>query len=330
MPQILAPTDESIAKAAQWLRSGGVVAFSTETVYGLGADTFNKDGLRRIYELKGRPVNNPLIAHVLDWNQAKALLSPSFVREANQTDSLVSKLVGRFWPGPLTLVMPKSPHVPDLATAGLPTIAVRSPAHPVARRILEAFGSAISAPSANLSGFVSATSAQHVAADFAGAADLMILDGGPSDVGIESTVLDLTASPPRVLRPGAVTLEQLREFIPAIQAPAIMTQSTSPGTAASHYAPRTPVEIAAGDIEAYLRKVQEPVAALLITPMRISPPHKSIQMPAQPKDYAHVLYDSLRQADELGCTRIIIEQPPATEHWLAIRDRLSRAAAPRK
>ena len=320
-----------IALAVSRLRSGNVVAFATETVYGLGADTFNPAALERIYQIKGRPFNNPLIAHVLDWDQARLVCDVSAAGESRFASFDTAKeLASRFWPGPLTLVLPKAPRVPPQATAGLATIAVRAPAHPVARKLLQAFSGPISAPSANRSGHVSPTRAQHVAEDFADADDLLILDGGASDVGIESTVLDLTATPPRILRPGAITAERLRETLGEVQSPHLQTQTASPGTASQHYAPHTPAElVTTSEIQDRLRQSQQPLAVLTFDASQVASPHKAIEMPRDAEEYARALYGALREADALGCERMIIESPPQeADLWRAITDRLRRAARP--
>jgi L-threonylcarbamoyladenylate synthase len=321
MARIVEATQRNIAEAADRLRRGDVVAFPTETVYGLGAHTFNRAGLRRVYELKGRPANNPLIAHVQDASEIEDLVK--------FWDDRCSGLAMRFWPGPLTLVLPKTDAVPDEATAGLPTIAVRSPSHAVARQLLEAFGGPISAPSANRSGHVSPTAAEHVAADFRDVDDLLILDGGPSQVGIESTVLDLSAEAPRVLRPGAVTVEELRNVLGEIDSTHIARQTVSPGTSQSHYAPHVPAELVESSaIADRLRQERSPLAVLSFDPSRVPRPHVAIAMPQSPEEYARTLYSALRQADTAGCTRIVIEKPPESGGiWKAILDRLQRATS---
>lgn len=331
MPHIVAATDAMISQAAALLRDGKTVAFPTETVYGLGADTFNARGLATVYQLKGRPFDNPLIAHVRDWEVAAALMQPP--RDQDGATSRVSAKIGehlarRFWPGPLTLVVEKSQNVPAKATAGLHTIAIRSPAHAVARRLLDAFGGPISAPSANRSGYVSPTAAEHVAHDFADVEDLLILDGGRCDVGIESTVLDLTSDPPRVLRAGSVSIEQLRSVIGEVTPTRVSRQDIAPGTAARHYAPRTPAELVNTDqLRERLRHADSPLAVLTFQPALVAPPHHAVGMPPTAQEYARSLYSALRQADALNCQRILIEIPPGEDDlWRAIHDRLHRAA----
>jgi L-threonylcarbamoyladenylate synthase len=331
MPRIAPPTLETIAHAAGVLHAGGAVAFPTETVYGLGALTLNQAGLEQVYQLKGRPASNPLIAHVLDASQARLLIAPG------AWDARCHALAERFWPGPLTLVLPKASRVPDRATAGLPTIAVRSPAHQVARALIEKAGP-ISAPSANRSGRVSPTTAQHVFDEFndpadAIARDLLIIDGGQCELGIESTVLDLSAGgQPRLLRPGSVTLEQLRDVLGEIDAPAITSQAASPGTASSHYAPQTPVELV--DTAALRSTLAAHAAAgrrcvaLCFDVAAVAPPHAAIGMAQDAGQYARDLYRALREADARGHDSIIIELPASSsQQWRAINDRVRRAAA---
>jgi L-threonylcarbamoyladenylate synthase len=322
MSRIVEPTVDAIADAARSLADGGVVAFPTETVYGLGADTRNADALRKVYELKGRPSDNPLIAHVLDEHQARSL--------AQNWSDRASALAHRFWPGPLTLIVEKDDDVPREATAGLSTIAVRSPSHPVARRLLEAFGRPISAPSANRSGHVSPTRAEHVATDFADVSDLVILDGGPSECGIESTVVDLTGDLPRILRPGAIDAEAIASALgEEVLTPDISEQLASPGTSPRHYAPHTPIELLSIDqIDGRLRESEKPVIALVIGGLTVAPPHRIMAMPEDAEAYAAQLFDALRRADAMNMSAMLIERPPRTSAlWRAIHDRLNRAVS---
>lgn len=321
MPRTVEPNTTAIHEAAEILRQGGVVAFPTETVYGLGASTFNSDAITKVFELKGRPHDNPLIAHVLDARQA-ATVASSF-------DESCDRLATRFWPGPLTLVLPRTAHVPANATGGRNTIAVRSPAHPVARTLLEELEAPISAPSANRSGRVSPTTAGHVASDFSDVDDLMILDGGSCALGIESTVVDVSTTPPCVLRQGAVTIEELREIIGALTVTESTSQLHSPGTALRHYAPVTAVQIVAGqDLRALLESLDTPAAVLCFDPAVVPSAHQAIGMPDDAHHYAAQLYDALRCADELGLSRIVIERPAHDAGlWSAINDRLKRASS---
>ena len=321
MPQIAPFSDQAIAAAAGLLAEGRVVAFATETVYGLGADTFNVAALDHLYAVKGRQQDNPLIAHVADAVVAK--------RIAATWDRRAEALARRFWPGPLTLVVPKAAEVPDRATAGWPTIAVRAPDHPVAMGILEAFGGPVSAASANRSGRISPTRAEHVAQDLADVEDLTILDGGPCSVGIESTVVDLTRLPAVVLRPGSVSSEHLREVIGEVVTAESGGQDASPGTSARHYAPQTPAEIVGGHtLAARLSGLDTTAAVMVHSTTMIPSPHVAIVMPPEAGPYAECLYDALREADAAGAARIVIEAPPANDGlWAAIHDRLRRATA---
>jgi len=329
MPTIVAANPSTIRAAANILRAGGAVAFATETVYGLGALTFNQRGLELVYELKGRPANNPLIAHVLDAAQARRVIAPG------AWDARCEALARKFWPGPLTLVLPRAAGVPDRATAGLPTIAVRAPRHPVARALIEEVREPISAPSANRSGRVSPTSAADVLQEFAEAPearDLLILDGGECEVGIESTVLDVSGAPARILRPGGVTLEQLREALGerGVEAPEIRDQRASPGTSPAHYAPRTPAELVSSrDLREALRRhgaAGRRCVVLCFDAEAAAPPHAALLMPAGASQYAHDLYRRLREADAMQLDAIVIESPPQTSYlWRAVHDRLRRA-----
>ncbi len=324
MPRILEPTEKAIAEVVQVLKSGSIVGLPTETVYGLAANTFCVQALQRVYELKGRPTNNPLIAHVLSVDQARSL--------TRDWDDLCETLTAQFWPGPLTIIVNKLAEIPAEATAGLSTIAIRAPDHAVCRRVLEQFGGPLSAPSANRSGFISPTSAGHVAEDFSdvpGAKNLLIVDGGPCSLGIESTVLDLSQATPRILRPGSISAEQLREVIGDVGEFRIESQNASPGTSMRHYAPRTPTElVSTKDLSQRLKKEEEGCVVLGFARSEVPPPHYFITMPEEAEQYAAALYEALRRADDMGGKRILIVQPPklmSPDPWNAIRDRLRRA-----
>ncbi|MGA0872626.1 MAG: L-threonylcarbamoyladenylate synthase, partial [Phycisphaerales bacterium] len=270
------PADsQSVGLAAQWMRQGFLASFPTETVYGLGGSTFDEQPLSRIYRLKGRPGDNPLIAHLRGLADLDLVADPTPAQRA-----MLERLAANFWPGPLTIVVPKQPAVPLAASGGRDTIAVRVPAHPVALALLEAFGGPISAPSANRSGHVSPTSAAHVLSDFPEEPQLLVVDGGPSRVGVESTVLDLTSSPPRILRPGSVTESQIAALIGPVESSPIREQSASPGTAARHYSPRTPARmLPASRIPAAIREERPPCVVLAITPIDVPAPHARLAMP---------------------------------------------------
>jgi L-threonylcarbamoyladenylate synthase len=291
--------------------------------------------VRRIYEAKARPAGNPTIVHVADVAGARACAG------AGGWSEVADRLAARFWPGPLTIIVPRGAGISSLVSAGRETAALRCPAHPVAQALLRAFGGPIAAPSANRSGFTSPTTAPHVFAELNGRVPL-IIDGGPCAVGVESTVLDLTVSPPRILRPGAITTEMLRAIIGPVELVIAtvreMEAAASPGQYSRHYAPRTPAYWLRRE-EWGIRAVRyaESAAArrervILITQdtaLTLAAPHEVILLPAEAEAYARTLYASLRQADEAGASSILILLPDTTEGlWAAVVDRLKRAAMP--
>ena len=307
--------------AASVVADGGVVVFPTETVYGIGGLTCSSEAIDSIYRIKGRPSRNPLIAHVLDATMARMVV--------DSWDRLCDELAERFWPGPLTLVLPRRSSVPSRSTAGLDTIAVRSPGHPVARELLELVGEPISAPSANRSGSITATGVEAVMQEFSDYDDLCILDGGASVIGIESTVLDLCSDPPRILRPGSIGPSQLQEVIPSILTERIESQDASPGTSLAHYQPRTPVLLLERtQVMEQLRRSGQSHVVLSHGPMELDADAALLEMPVDDAAYAARLYSALREADQLDHDRIIIERPTGQgEFWNAILDRLQRASA---
>jgi L-threonylcarbamoyladenylate synthase len=319
--RILQPTDENIERCARHLIEGGLVGIPTETVYGLAANAADDEAVAAIYTAKSRPTTNPLIVHVANTEQAEP-----FVDDWNDD---CKRLAEAFWPGPLTLVLGRSQQVSDLVTAGHETVAVRSPAHDVARRLIECADRALVAPSANQSGQVSATDARHVISEFP-LENFPVLDGGACALGIESTVLDLTGEMPLVLRPGAVTLRALRNVLPDVQVPVIGEQTNSPGTALRHYAPRTPTVLVESErFDERIDELDEGVAVISIGPRRLGSQHVLVQMPEAADDYARRLYAGLREADESGCGLIVVEVPPSSGGlWRAINDRLQRACVP--
>lgn len=282
-----------IERAAALLRAGGLVAFPTETVYGLGANALDEAAVRRIFEAKGRPNSSPLIVHVSTIEMARGLAS-------EWTDN-AERLARRFWPGPLTIIVPKKSHVPDLVTAGLPSVGLRIPAHPMARALIEAAQIPIAAPSANRFTELSPTTAEHVPE---GLADL-VLDGGPCTVGIESTVISLAGPTPRILRPGMITQTQIEQLIGPVE---IGGGAESPGQHPRHYSPRTPI---------FLGPPPEQGRGRHLTLAR---------MPRDASSYAERLYRVLHELDQQGYDWISIELPPDTPQWAGIRDRLMRAA----
>jgi L-threonylcarbamoyladenylate synthase len=324
--RILPAAPEAIHEAAAVLRRGGLVAFPTETVYGLGADAQNETALRALFAAKGRPADHPVILHLAD----AALVDPF----AAEVPNAARQLAGRFWPGPLTLVLRRSQRVSDLVTGGLGTVGIRVPGHPVALALLHEFGGPIAAPSANRFGRVSCTRAEHVMQELAGYVDL-ILDGGACPVGVESTIIDLSGSQPAVLRPGAVTSEQIVAVLGrAIGGPSADGPRVS-GSLPSHYAPRASVEIVDSDqlehqateLAAHGKKV----AILSRAPMFIARSNIVVlKVPETDDEFARELYAVLRRVDELNCDVALTALP--MEHGLgtAIADRLRRAAGPRE
>ncbi len=316
------PNPTAIAPAAAALRAGELVAFPTETVYGVGATALDERAVARIYAAKRRPSHHPLIVHVLDAAAARAL--------AHTWPPLADVLTAAFWPGPLTLVVPKREIVPDLVTAGLPSVALRAPAHPVARALLLAAGLPIAAPSANRYQGVSPTTAAHVERSLGLGAVAWLLDGGPTTVGIESTVIDLTGARPRLLRPGGLDAGAIEAITgPLDRAPSLTEHEarSSPGLAARHYSPTATTELMArAQMSASARTGPRPIGALLRGSGEIPGIDHLLELPDDPRDYARLLYAALHTFDELGCARILVEPLPDTPAWAALRDRLRRAA----
>ncbi|MGR9044005.1 MAG: L-threonylcarbamoyladenylate synthase [Gammaproteobacteria bacterium] len=322
--------DAAIAQAVSLLRQGRLVAFPTETVYGLGADASNPDAVQRIFSAKGRPADHPLIVHIPDVE--------SLNKWARVVPESARRLADRFWPGPLTLILKKNPKVPSVVTGGQDTVGLRIPDNPVALRLLRAFGGGIAAPSANRFERISPTRAQHVAEELGGQVD-MILDGGPCQVGVESTIVDLSGAKPVLLRPGQITRTQIERVLETELAVLTRTgQADSLGTRAPgmmkvHYAPVTPAQLCGGE------QLSEIVRALSARGQRIgvltyrqqikeAPDVRVIPMPQQAEDYARAMYAALREMDGMHLDRILVEQPPETELWRAVNDRLSKATVP--
>ena len=307
--------ESEIHRAAELIRAGGLVAFPTETVYGLGANALDAGAVEKIYAAKGRPAQSPLIVHVDSVEMAREL-----VREWPASAEV---LAGKFWPGPLTLVLPKMPCVPDRVTAGLDTVGVRMPANPLARALIHEAGVPLAGPSANRFTELSPTTAEHVRRSM-GDRVAMILDGGPTAVGIESTVLSLVGPSPVLLRPGMVTRGQIEEVIgpvSAAQAPGVGEAHASPGQHARHYSPKTRLilvengRLPGSGRGAYLWITQPGDAA------------RCVEMPKDPERYAAMIYRALHEVDAEGWDWIAVERPPMDLGWDAIRDRLERAAA---
>lgn len=312
-----------IADAVAILRRGGLVAFPTETVYGLGADARNADAVRRIYAAKGRPAAHPLIVHLADAAQ--------LADWSADVTPLAVKLAARFWPGPLTLILRRAAGVGDAVTGGQDTVGLRVPSHPLAQALLKAFGGGIAAPSANRFGRVSTTTARHVADELGDRVDY-VLDGGASDIGIESTIIDARGDAPVLMRPGHVSASEVAAACGVgVQAPRADAPRV-PGALAAHYAPATTLLLLEGDLllelAAALTRQGKRCAVLA---MQARQPLLDgltwIAAPAEAAAYAHDLYANLRTLDAAGCDAILVEQPPQQGAWAAVNDRLLRAAA---
>ena len=310
--------DSDLEAAVNRLRQGDVVAIPTETVYGLAADAGNEAAISRVFAIKARPADRPLIVHLAEasWVDDWACDVPSYARTWMQ----------HFWPGPLTLVLPKHPAVSERITGGQATVAVRVPNHPLALALLKRFGGALVAPSANRYGQISPTTAQAVR-DALGDGALMILDGGACQVGIESTIVSCLSETPEILRPGAVSPYALgaaaRMAEPRYRFDADVVV---PGQAAQHYAPRTPCQMINRDaLERFVPEDQRVGCLAFQTPAWAG--SASVILPAEPELAARNLYTAMRQLDQMGLDLILIEQPPQGEAWTAVRDRLQRATA---
>lgn len=329
--QLLNANDpHAVETAAQIIRDGGLVGMPTETVYGLAANALDGKAAAGIFAAKGRPMDNPLIVHISEFDQIHQL-----VREL--PDSAV-RLAEEFWPGPLTMVLPKSARIPDEVSAGLDTVGIRFPSHPVARALITAAGLPIAAPSANTSGRPSPTTAAHVMHDLAGKIEA-VLDGGPCGVGVESTVLTLATNPPRLLRPGGVTLEQLRSVLGKVDMDSAVlnplkegVKAASPGMKYKHYSPKANVIILEGSFEAYRNYVnthcEEGTVALCY-----NGEGKELKVPCvcyggeqNGSQQAHELFEALRRLDEMNAKTVYARCPEPTGVGLAVYNRLIRAA----
>ena len=324
-----APDPSVIAKAVQVLRRGGLVAIPTETVYGLAARALDPAAVARIYEAKGRPAHHPLIVHVLDEQQAR-VLAASWPERA-------TTLVRLFWPGPLTIVVDRAPSVPAAVAGGADSIAIRAPSHPVARAVIRELGEPLAAPSANRYQGLSPTTAEHVVKQMGDLVEL-ILDAGPSDAGIESTVVDVRSDPPRVLRPGAVALSALRRVLPGIEAQTDSIRGAaprvSPGMDARHYAPRARLILADTWVEA--QRIAYGLAgtgarAGLVTYEKRTTSVREERvlvrtLPRDPAQYARLLYRTLHDLDDAGVDAIVVQGVPNDDAWWAVSDRLKRGS----
>jgi len=323
--------DAAVKRAAEFLRRGGVVALPTETVYGLAANALDEKAVARIFQIKGRPATNPVIVHVAGMEMAK--------RCVNDWTPNAEKLAKAFWPGPLTLVLPRAKEIPDPVTAGGATVGVRWPGHPLIQAVIRACGFPLAAPSANLSRRVSPTSAGHVYQQL-GDNISMIVDGGQSQVGIESTVLDLTVSPPEILRPGMIHAQALAAVCGEVQRPTSNVQGLdsalrSPGLLKKHYSPKARLVVLNwrndADLNSQLSTLNLPRSTCHIIAHTTIPSGENLArvsvIPHDAEAFARALYAELHRCDEAGAEWIVVEAPPETPAWSAIADRLQRAAA---
>jgi L-threonylcarbamoyladenylate synthase len=298
-----------IAEAAELIRSGRLVAFPTETVYGLGANALDPIAVQRIFDAKGRPSSSPLIVHVDSVDMARTLVT--------EWPDSAAKLAARHWPGPLTLVLPKAAHVPDAVTAGLPTVGIRMPAHPVALALIRAAGLPIAAPSANRFTELSPTSADHVRAGLGDRVD-MILDRGSTPVGIESTVISLASDPPILFRPGMISRDEIESLIGPVSLPnePLAGAHSAPGLHPRHYSPRTRLVLVRDGV------LPRRGRGIYLSHL----PGGGQPMPGRAKEYAAILYSTLHKLDQQRLDWIAVEMPPDTEEWAGVRDRLQRAS----
>jgi len=312
---ILCSSAADLQRAAEILREGGLVAFPTETVYGLGARADEAGAVAKIFAAKGRPADHPLIVHL---PAAEAI--DAWARDVPET---ARRLAERFWPGPLTLILRRAPGVLDAVTGGQDTVGLRVPGNPVARGLLQAAGLGVAAPSANRFGRISPTTAEHVITELEGRVDAVV-DGGPCDVGVESTIVDLSGEAPRLLRPGGITAEALEQVLGRAPLPPDAEAPRVPGALASHYAPTTRMVLATDVADA----VSDAAPSREVVVLGLSSPRDGVRWVAMPDDpvaYARVLYARLREADESSAQTIVVERPPET--WAAVIDRLQRAAS---
>lgn len=322
LTEVLHANRAAIARASTLIHSGGLVAFPTETVYGLGANALDATAVAHIFRAKGRPATNPVIVHIANRDALGDV--------AVDIPPIAMVLAEQFWPGPLTLVLPRGPKIPDVVTAGGPTVAVRVPAHPVAADLLHACKLPIAAPSANRSMCLSPTRAEHVLRGLDTRIDL-VLDGGPCPGGLESTVLDVTTTPPTLLRPGLLSIRELEASIgPVARKPVAAEQtSRSPGQMSKHYSPATPIDFTPDNgLDRVRELVSDGVRVGWLTFGSVTaqgmPKIVMEAMPNDPSRYSARLYDALHRLDEAKVDRIVVALPPEDDAWLAVHDRLSR------
>jgi L-threonylcarbamoyladenylate synthase len=317
---VVRATQTEIEHAVEALRAGELVVFPTETVYGLGANAANPAAVSKIFEVKGRPPDHPVIVHLDD---------PRYLhRWVSVVPPVAEQLAARFWPGPLTLILPKAEHVNDIVTGGQDSIGIRVPSHPMAQQLLTAFGGGIAAPSANRYGRLSPTKPEHVRDELGNAVKIM-LDGGDSPIGLESTIVSCLDNQARLLRPGFITRSQLEQAIGSLAIGGKIPRA--PGDRALHYAPTTPLEIVASDeLEVRASEItgrEEKVAVLAMRqPLQTQRHMTWINAGRRPDVFAHNLYNHLRTLDRAGCVQIFVQSLPEDERWAAILDRLQRAS----
>jgi len=320
------PERDIISKAADVIKAGGLVAFPTETVYGLGCDVFDVEALDNIFKAKGRPSDNPFIVHISDSNHIHML--------AKDVPGVAEKLAAIFWPGPLTIIMKKKDCVPLKATGGMDTVAIRMPSHPVALNLIAASGTFIAAPSANISGLPSTTRFSHVQKDLLGKIE-MILDGGPANIGVESTVIDVTTETPTIYRPGGVTKESIEALIgPVLDKDSSGDPSRSPGTRYKHYSPQAEVVLIEHDALDLTEKYFEPETGIkvgfigyqLLRSLKKNSDITYRILKQDPQDYANNIFDLFRVFDEFGVNKIVIQGLSADGLGSAVMDRLRRSA----
>jgi L-threonylcarbamoyladenylate synthase len=309
---------DDIARAVALLRAGKLIAFPTETVYGLGADASSAAAIKRLYEVKGRPADHPVIVHFAGAEAA--------FRWAREVPDGARALAQRFWPGPLTLILKRSPLAKDFVTGGQDNVGLRVPSHPVAQELLKMFKQGIAAPSANRFGHVSPTTAQHVREDLGADVDL-VLEGGPTEVGIESTIVDFSGGTPVLLRPGHISKADLEQALGAQLGVYNVKSTRHSGGLERHYAPKTPARLVpTHELDREIARLGDKVAVLAF-----SRPDERVdfwlRMPREPQGYAQRLYAALRELDGAGCEAILVEAPPDAPAWAAVLDRLRRACS---
>lgn len=334
MTEVLLPTEEALAKAGELIRAGEVVGFPTETVYGLGADATNSEAIAKVFAAKGRPGDNPLIVHISDMSQIGGIIKGEMNENAK-------KLAAAYWPGPMTMIFPKADCISEKTTAGLDSVGVRFPSHPVAQAFITAAGRPIAAPSANLSGKPSPTTAKHVLSDMDGRIPL-IIDGGASGVGVESTVIDVCSNPVRILRPGGITPQMVADVLGEVEVDGSVLRPIregeivrSPGMKYKHYAPNGSLVIVRGDATGVAEKINALYDATegkrcilaLDGHRELYGSRRTVSLGANPAEAAQRLFDVLREMDDLNVNAMFSEAVEADGIGLAVMNRLGRAAA---